>query len=199
MPKESNSENSVSINQFCNFNISRNTSVKFQIKNRGSIILNRYTKVLCILCLQLITVISISAQESDSLESGLMQPTFENPDSSFTQSGSFKLSWNIKDSVLANNLVLFELHQSHQSDFDSVIVLYQGSDLASYISGLAEGTYHYRVRSMLESDTSDWSDPITVVVKHHSLQLAFLLFGIGAIVFLSTVIVVVRGSKKEVL
>lgn len=146
------------------------------------------------------------SQEDDStnvLESKVKNvnntiPTFDQPDSNFTQSGSLKLSWTIKDSVLQSDLILFELQQSRDADFDSMLVRYQGTDLATYLSGLAEGSYHYRVRTIIDSNTSDWSEPILVVVKHHSLQLAFLLFGIGAVVFLSTVFVVVRGVKEEV-
>jgi len=141
---------------------------------------------------------STNVQDSVVLNENKTIPTFDQPDSNFTQSGSLKLSWTIKDSVLQSDLIQFELQQSQDAVFDSILVRYQGTDLATYISGLAEGTYHYRVRTIIDNSTSDWSEPLLVVVKHHSLQLAFILFGIGAVVFLSTVFVVVRGVKEEV-
>lgn len=160
--------------------------------------MKRYIKILYIQCLLCILCMPLSAQDNDNIQSRLLQPVFENPDSSYTQSGSLKLSWTIKDSLLGSELILFELQQSQQKKFDSLLVRYKGSDLASYISGLAEGIYYYRVRSELDGQLSDWSEPIVVVVEHHSLQLAFLLFGLGAVVFLATVVVVVKGSKEEV-
>lgn len=69
-------------------------------------------------------------------------------------------------------------------------MIYRGPDRASFISGLEDGTYVYRVRAA----DGEWSDPLTIIVKHQSIRLAKLLFGIGAVVFLLTVAVVVHGT-----
>jgi hypothetical protein len=70
--------------------------------------------------------------------------------------------------------------------------MYHGPDRASFISGLNNGTYYYRVKS----EDSDWSKTLVVEVKHHSLRLAMILFAVGGVVFLLTVAVVVEGTFR---
>ena len=87
---------------------------------------------------------------------------------------------------------LFELQQAASADFTHARLIYQGPDKASFVSGLEDGTYYFRVRAPGEA----WSDPLTVHVQHQSLKLAFTLFGLGGIVFLLTVFVVVNGARR---
>jgi hypothetical protein len=138
-----------------------------------------------------------SAQDTDSTITAIAIPVFELPDSNFSSSGSIKMSWFLPDSIISNANYNFELQQSTSSSFDSSTTRYSGPDLASYISGLKNGNYHYRVRSILDNDTSLWSKTVLVSVEHHSLQLAFTLFGLGAVVFIATVFVVVRGARRS--
>jgi len=86
----------------------------------------------------------------------------------------------------------YELQSANSRDFDPADVEYRGPDRASFISGLENGTYFYRVRAK----DGLWSDVLLLEVKHQSLQLAFTLFGLGAIVFFLTVWVVVSGARK---
>jgi hypothetical protein len=137
------------------------------------------------------------AQDDDSTLILIAIPVFDLPDSNYSSSGSIKISWHLPDSILSDTNYNFELQQSTVANFDSSIIRYSGPDLASYISGLKNNTYHYRVRFVSKNDTSVWSQPIVVSVEHHSLQLAFTLFGLGAIVFIATVFVVVRGARKS--
>ncbi|MEJ2595056.1 MAG: hypothetical protein P8100_08005 [bacterium] len=103
-----------------------------------------------------------------------------------SSSGYIKLSWESdKDS-------LFILQKSDSPDFRDAEVIYSGPDKASFISGLENGRYYFRIRPADKS----WSDTVLVEVKHQSLQLAFTLFGLGAIVFLLTVFVVADGVRK---
>lgn len=136
------------------------------------------------------------AQEAGDTLYNSITPQFDLPDSNFTSSGSLKLIWLIPDSILSLKEHIFELQQSEDPEFRDVMTRYKGSDLATYISGLRSGNFYYRVRLVDDDLTSDWSKPIVVTVEHHSLRLAFILFGIGAVVFLSTVAVVVHGVKK---
>ena len=100
--------------------------------------------------------------------------------------GHIRLEW------AADQESTFELQRSLTSDFNSPTVLYRGPDRASFISGLENGTYYFRIREQ----NGVWSETLTVIVKHQSLLLAFMLFTIGAIVFLLTVWVVVRGAHE---
>jgi hypothetical protein len=136
-------------------------------------------------------------QDIDSTINAVAVPQFDLPDSNFSSSGSIKLVWMVPDSMdLAGNHI-FELQQSPDRDFDSLSVRYYGPDLATYISGLRNGIYHYRVRAILRGDTGSWSKTTVVSVEHHSLKLAFVLFGLGAIVFVAIVFIVVRGARNS--
>ena len=99
--------------------------------------------------------------------------------------GRIKLIW-----TASGDSATYETQQATDSAFAYPKIIYQGSDRASFISGLENGTYYYRVRS----ENSAWSKTLTVTVQHHSLKLAWVLFALGAVVFLLTVWVVIKGS-----
>ena len=100
--------------------------------------------------------------------------------------GHIKLQWK------AENNTTFELQQATTANFSNAATIYQGPDQASFISGLKDGDYFYRVRAVGRT----WSKPLLIKVEHQSLTLAFTLFGVGAVVFLLTVLVVVKGVRQ---
>ena len=104
-----------------------------------------------------------------------------------TSDGYVKLEWEGTENAI------FELQQDTTSGFATARTIYKGPDLASFVSGLNNGTYYYRVRE----EGGEWSSAVVVNVEHQSLQLAFSLFGIGALVFLMTVYVVIHGVRKS--
>ncbi len=92
---------------------------------------------------------------------------------------------------------VFELQAASHPDFSDPRVVYSGSDRASFVSGLANGTYYYRVRNLDNGTPGAWSDPLEITVDHHSLSLALLLFGLGFVVVAATFAVVLRGSFQQ--
>jgi hypothetical protein len=109
-------------------------------------------------------------------------------DTNFTtaRQGHIRLDWKgVKNAK-------YELQRALKSDFTDPVMLYRGPDQASFISGMDDGVYYFRVRET----EGVWSEVLTVQVAHQSLRLAFILFGIGGIVFLFTVIVVVNGARR---
>jgi hypothetical protein len=125
-------------------------------------------------------------------------PVFDGPAEAFTESGYLKLSWHldVPDDQLAD--YTFELQQSEDPAFSDPLVIYQGPDLATFLSGLPDGTFHYRIRAIGPEAAAPgrWSSPVVLEVKHHSLRLALLLFGLGAVVFLLTVGIVMQGHRS---
>ncbi len=125
-------------------------------------------------------------------------PHFENASGQLTKSGYFKLQWTVNPAEQQHATLTYEVQQSGSNTFDQAKTLYSGPDLATFCSGYKNGTYYFRVRAFpIHGNTpGQWSAPLQVQVKHHSLHLAFALFGLGAVVFLITVGIVVRGSRR---
>ncbi|MCB0608812.1 MAG: hypothetical protein KDD12_13945 [Lewinella sp.] len=125
-------------------------------------------------------------------------PRFTNDQGLVSESGYFKLIWATgKEPAGVDNAPEFLLQQSTDSNFGSPVVLYQGPDLATFISGLENGTYYFRLKAIdpQTREGSAWTAPLAVVVRHHPLALSLTLFGLGAIVFLATLAIVVSGAR----
>ncbi|MEJ2456201.1 MAG: fibronectin type III domain-containing protein [Candidatus Thiodiazotropha sp.] len=99
-------------------------------------------------------------------------------------SGTFNLSWQGAEG---------ERYRLFQLDADaSPRLIYQGTDTARVMTGLPSGDYTYRIEG-----ESGRSEPRNVTVAHHSLTRAFSFFGVGLLVFVATVILVVRGERGQ--
>jgi len=106
--------------------------------------------------------------------------------------GRFKLSWKLPE----NSQI--ELQQASKKAPEEYKTIYQGFDLSTVITGFSNGQYHYRARLIKQTgQASNWSPVITIDVQHHSLSKALIFFGIGLIVFLSTLLLIVLGNKKH--
>lgn len=105
--------------------------------------------------------------------------------------GSLNITWTLPE----NKRIELQQFGQNQTDYKTI---YSGSDSATVITGLSDGKYQFRAR-MLEADESfsDWSEPLVVEVKHHSLIKAFGFFIVGAIVFLGTLLLIVFGNKAK--
>lgn len=117
-------------------------------------------------------------------------PTLKLSSGSELSQGIVKLEWNPSTETEA---FIFELQESREADFNSHKLIYEGADEGSFLSGLADGQYFYRVRVK----DGAWSTPVAVEVKHHPLKLALILMAIGAFVFVSTIILVLKGSLSS--
>ncbi len=87
-----------------------------------------------------------------------------------------------------------ELQQSDSPDFATVVERYVGRDTGSVLTGLPEGTHHYRVRAVHpEGAAGSWSDPLHVEVTFMDRGRLFLLLGLGGIVVLATAGAIIGG------
>ena len=128
------------------------------------------------LCLVLFFLFPVTAMAVPTLKS----------DSNESAAGYYQLHWS------NNHAGDFVLQESSSPDFSSAELLYQGPDTATLVSGRKNGTYFYRVRSA--DDESDWSNSVKVNVTHHPLSRAFMFFSLGALVFVATLTMVIRGN-----
>ena len=123
------------------------------------------------------------------------QIAFKSNNPIITQKGAVTLSWTKSN----KNNTIYELQQARDPNFHSPKQIYKGPDLGSFLSGLKEGSYYYRIRTV-DKDTAKygpWAEPVTVKVEYQSMTLAWSLFSVGAFIFISIVIVVLKGANKE--
>lgn len=75
-------------------------------------------------------------------------------------------------------------------------VIYEGALPTAFVSGLPDGTYHYRVDALDANGNliARSNVPATVKVSHWSMWQSTVLLVIGAFVFLAVVVVIARGT-----
>ena len=127
-------------------------------------------------CLVLFFLFPVTAKAVPTLKS----------DSNESSAGYYQLHWT------NNHTGDFILQESSKPDFSNAELLYQGPDTATLVSGRKNGTYYYRVRSA--DAENEWSNPVRVNVTHHPLSRAFMFFSLGALVFVATLTMVIRGN-----
>ena len=104
--------------------------------------------------------------------------------------GFFRLNWE-------TDAKLVELQEAKNPSFQDPHSVYFGPDRATVISGKSNGTWYYRVRAANDTQTGPWSEPVPVVVAHHSLSRALAVLSIGIVVFLATVLMIIRRTEKS--
>ncbi|QEC51123.1 hypothetical protein EDD80_101409 [Anseongella ginsenosidimutans] len=105
-----------------------------------------------------------------------------------SNAGHIKLEWQPPAAAR-----IFEVQQAGGESFSEAKTIYQGPDRATFISGLENGTYYFRVREQGQ----DWSNVLKLEVIHHSLTLTYVLLGLGGLVFLCTAGMVLYGVRKS--
>ncbi|MFS8615315.1 MAG: hypothetical protein FWJ85_00720 [Solitalea sp.] len=104
--------------------------------------------------------------------------------------GHVRLEWESPGALPGD---LYQVQQAGDRSFGKPKIIYQGPDRATFVSGLENGTYYFRVRAPQQ----DWSNVLELTVAHHSLALTYTLLGLGGIVFLCTAGMVLHGVRKS--
>ncbi len=92
-----------------------------------------------------------------------------------------------------DDTLLFTVEKSATEDFQSAQQIYQGNETSTFLSGLSDGKYYFRVKSQ----NSSWSSPINLTVVHYSQSFALSLFGLGLLSFIGIVIVIFLGNRAD--
>ena len=104
--------------------------------------------------------------------------------------GYYTLSWS------ADEATGFELEEASEAGFADAFTRYRGADLATTVTGKRDGRYYYRVRAFDSAgEPGPWSETVTVEVAHHSLGRAWLFFATGALVFILSLVTILRGAR----
>ena len=89
------------------------------------------------------------------------------------------------------------LVEASDESFDDAHIVYAGVDIASTMSGKPDGVYFYRLESVAgDGSVSVVSNTLKVTVEHHPLSRALAFFAVGAIVFLSTLGLILFGDRR---
>jgi hypothetical protein len=104
-----------------------------------------------------------------------------------SRDGVFQLTWADRGTVI--------LEEARRPDFSDARPIYTGNDNGTTLSGKSDGDYYYRVRGTLIDAIAEGE--MRVEVRHHPLSRALGFFALGAVVFIATVTLIVRGGRAE--
>ena len=113
-----------------------------------------------------------------------------------SEEGKAVLHWSASDA--ADSDVQFVVQQSTDATFPRPKKLYEGPDLGTVVTGLAEGDYFFRVREVVSAaaPAEEWSETLTVRVKYPERKMVAMLMALGLVVFIGTVAVILVGHKR---
>lgn len=94
-----------------------------------------------------------------------------------SETGAFRISWEGPEDAV------FELRENGE-------LIYRGVEGATTVTGRPAGVYEYTVEA-----AGAGSEPCVVEVAPPSLAFAFTLFGIGFVVFVCTLVLILRGHR----
>ena len=110
-------------------------------------------------------------------------PQFAQTEPMTSDSGYFLIEWQSEGEVA------LELTDPRGTSRD----IYSGANRAVFVSGLGEGDYTARLRDA----AGNASEPLTLEVRHQSVSRALWLVALGALAFVATTIVILRGARDD--
>lgn len=116
-----------------------------------------------------------------------------------SQDGVARISWEPTEDapLVAGQAIEVELQQSMVADFSAARLVYRGTDGSSILTGMPDGVRFLRVRALAVNGTAGpWSEPQRLEVEHHPLSRAFGFFAVGALVFVLTLGLILRGTGE---
>jgi len=120
-----------------------------------------------------------------SARAAVPTPQWDHDPELSTADGYVQLRWTVDAEEMAYR---YHLQEGREAVFADTEAQYQGPQLASFVSGLENGTYYFRVRAqdVASGELGDWSETVTVQVDHHDTGFALGLMALGGFVFLAT-------------
>lgn len=92
----------------------------------------------------------------------------------------------------------YQLQCSEEESFGNAEVRFEGYDHRSFLSGLPDGDFYFRVRARRGEDQpwGPWSPAIHLRCTHHSMGQAWTLFSVGCLLFVGIVAFVAVYSGR---
>ncbi len=126
---------------------------------------------------------------------------FTNPTSPsyVTDDGTVSLTWATEDTPEQLDPI-FEVRRWQAGSPPEGILIYEGQDTASFVSGLSEGQHVFRIG--LKSNQNpypNWGDTNLVVdVKYISMSMVWPLMGAGATGFVVLILTIILGRREAI-
>jgi len=114
-----------------------------------------------------------------------------------TNEGMVQLAWKVAGEEIGSTELSFEIERATDAAFETAESYYTGSENGTFVSGMPTGEFFFRARAVdATGSTGAWSaEPIHVTVQYASATLVKTLMLIGTLVFITTVVVIVRGHR----
>jgi len=109
--------------------------------------------------------------------------------------GWLSLDWAVADETLPAEAE-FVVEQASTASFSDPREKYRGRDGATFISGLPEGAYFYRVRIETDERAGPWSEVLEVDVDYGNRTQVWVLMGAGTVAFLATVGTLIANHQR---
>jgi hypothetical protein len=122
--------------------------------------------------------------QPESPEAGAPGVEFTDELEQESSEGHLILAW-MTDVEGGQHAIEYQLEYSPSADFAEAELWYQGPQERSFVSGLGSGEHFYRVRTRMNAEApwGPWSEPMHITVKLQDMTIAWILFGVGAVMF----------------
>jgi len=147
------------------------------------------------LCAAVTGGVGTSAQAAEPPAVEFIQP--EAGDAAIVNTtGHIDLVWAVRPGS-DGSAPAYELEGARSGDFAEPMGYYSGLDERTFLSGLAEGAYFFRVRALdAEARPGEWSEVLALEVDYVERWQVNLLMLVGLLCLAATVGIIVRGSLR---
>lgn len=138
-------------------------------------------------------VIILQLLSSNGFAAGFTEPS---GDSFSTDDGTVSLVWEDREAGPEADRV-YEVRRWEDGGSQEGQLVYEGEDTASFVSGLNEGEYTFRIRSKKEDGMyPEWGDDgLLVTVDYIDLSIVWPLMAAGAVCFIVLILTIVLGRR----
>lgn len=111
--------------------------------------------------------------------------------------GWLTLDWAVEEaSAEGDGDFVFVVEMAREASFAEARERYRGRDGATFVSGLPEGTYYYRVRAERGDAQGPWSEPLVVTVHYVDRTHVWALMAAGTVAFFATVGTLIVNHRR---
>lgn len=110
--------------------------------------------------------------------------------------GHVVISWALPGEADGGTPPDFVLEQASTPEFSDAVVRYEGRDLASFLSGLPEGRFHFRVRAVDGGNAGPWSVPLVLDVDYPKSGMVLVLMTVGTVCLAVLITAILVGARR---